>query len=298
MVLASSFETRSIKGNYMKSIKGVVCGALLAVAANAWAFPSDPCAVATATCRTITNFGTSSLTGSLLAARATFELSDTLGFAGLDTLTITLSNVSPSDIQANPDILTALLFTLRASDSTLIAGMTPVSALIDAGSDAVNNAGALLTQPTGDNVGGEWEYRDAPADLSGTTFKGFETGISSSGLQGWFGSPNFNGVNLSGPPAVDGQQYGLVGPGTIFGANPTWNPDDPMVKDTVKFKLTFDSGGKSFDLTKSGALSAGFQYGTGQNEPLLPVPGTVWLLALGAFMLPIASRLASRRTAA
>src|SRR5262249_54506972 len=114
-----------------------------------------------------------------LAASADFSLSG-------NTLTITLTNTSTSDVLVPTDVLTGLLFNTPTA-------LTPVSALLPAGSTV------FFGPNGGGNVGGEWAYA-------------FQGGTSSSGL-GIFGNANFNGSNLQGPTAVDGLQYGITSAG-------------------------------------------------------------------------------------
>lgn len=172
-----------------------------------------------------------------------------------NTLIITLTNTSSSDVLVPIDVLTGVFFT--STDPSL----TPVSATLGAGSailyDTVDQNGNPLT----DNVGGEWGYRE-------TTQYGMTQGISSTGL-GIFGSGEFGGPNLAAPDsgALNGLDYGIASAG-----------DDPatgnggvtgshgLIQNSVVFTLDNWDGG-----SVDGAISAVvFQYGTSLTEPSFP----------------------------
>jgi hypothetical protein len=262
---------------------------------SAWGYtaPSIPasCITGTATCQTVALSGVSTA-GDNIAARAVFEVSGS-------SLFITLSNTSLFDVSANGSVLTALLFDLNYTNGDAVT-LNPLSALITttAGSsisfdaDTVyNNAGSPALDSTcagtvtgtntctiGNNVGGEWEYETI-------AYNGFTKGISSTGLGGIFGSGTmFPGKNLSGPANVDGPQYGITTAADNFA---TGNPNSPLTVDTVQFKLGItNQNGRTLALNSSGALSAGFQYGTSQGDTLLvPAPGTLALFGLGVVVL-------------
>src|SRR5262245_11188854 len=93
-----------------------------------------------------------------LAASANFDLSG-------NTLTVTLTNTSASDVLVPADVLTAVLFSV--SGGTL----SPQSAALAAGSQVFFGPSG---SPAG-NVGGEWAYGTGGASPLGTN-----AGISSS----------------------------------------------------------------------------------------------------------------------
>src|SRR5262249_16258460 len=120
----------------------------------------------------------------------------------------------------------------------------------------------------------------------GNTVDGFSQGISSSGLGGTFGNPNFAGPNLDGPTSLNGVQYGLLSPGDNPLTDNGGIAGNDLVKDTVAFKLDLTlAAGHTLNLATPGAIDVAFQYGTALTEPRihLPVPGTVPLL--GAALL-------------
>ncbi|MBX7255471.1 MAG: PEP-CTERM sorting domain-containing protein [Candidatus Hydrogenedentes bacterium] len=193
----------------------------------------------------ITIFGseTNPESGSLLQAQAV------VSYDGNGTLTVVLANVD--DVALKPsDLLTALFFSV--SGGYMLA---PVSAVLTSGS-------AVLNGPDGGgNVGGEWAYGDG---LVGAP-NGATSGISSSGF-GLFGTANFNGVNLAGPVAVDGMNYGIdygIGPGSNNAVL-----SNPTISNSVTFNLSVADDYAGFSLANLSNWS--FQYGTALDEPNFP----------------------------
>jgi len=189
--------------------------------------------------------GTLNVTGASgnLSATATFE--NTGG-----NLVITLANSSLADVMVPANVLTAVFFDVLSGET-----LTPVSALL---SGSVVHFGP----DGGGNVGGEWGYGAGLSAPGGAT-----RGISSAGF-GLFGSANFNGVNLEGPNAVNGLNYGLTSAGdNVSTGNTPVTGGVPLIKDHVVFRL---SGiGLGFDPAAS-IRNVSFQYGTSLSEPNVP----------------------------
>ena len=181
--------------------------------------------------------------GSNLSASATFS-NDIAGF-----LTITLTNASLADANVPMDVLTAVFFNLNAGASLSATGS---SATLAPGSSVVYDPQG---QPAGGNVGGEWAVQ---TDVSNTYNANF--GLSSSGLGGVFGQPNLNGLNLAGPAALGGLQYGILPAGwSALGDNGGLTHTDGLIKNSVVFLIA-----STGPLTGVGNVT--FQYGTALNE--------------------------------
>jgi hypothetical protein len=209
-----------------------------------------------------------------LQARAIFAVTG-------DDLEVWLANTYTGHTTQNPgQVLTALFYdvTNKKGDQVLYNALIPVSALLappsasdfdysthnQSGGPSMPPSSATVInqgQPTGGNLGGEWGYNtftqaDTPLRPDHTT-----RGISSSGLSGLFGAPNFNGPNLSGPDALDGVQYGLVsslGESTQNGAMGT-----PLVKYHTTFLL---DGWNPANVGDWKIGNVWFQYGTASND--------------------------------
>ena len=181
-------------------------------------------------------------------------------------LVVTLTNYGPAvDVPSN--ILTGVFFNMPGN-----VDLGEVSALLSGGSTVLNSA----TQPAGGVVGGEWAYKN---NLGGNSsvqafFPGTNEGISSSGL-GVFGNATFPGVNLAGPNAVDGMQYGIIS-GIAGNANAAIT-SNPLVQNAVQFTLS----GVSASFNVLNITHVGFQYGTALGEHKVPEPGTLLLLGSG-----------------
>lgn len=184
--------------------------------------------------------------GGNLAASANFTITG-------NTLTVVLTNTSTFDVLVPADVLTAVLFSIPNSVS-----LTATSALLSSGSTVFYD---LQGQPAGGNVGGEWGYASG---LSGTP-QGATNGISSSGLGGLFGQPNFNGPDLQSPNALDGLQYGILSASDNTGTgNGGITGSGGLIKNSVTFTL-----GITGTLTYADIGKVSFQYGTAMNEPNL-----------------------------
>jgi hypothetical protein len=270
----------------------VVGGALSLASATvaAYSTPTAPAPCSSSTCQVI-----SVTNGGNRSAQAIFEVNGA-------NLFITLANTSILDVTQPVDVLTALLFNLNYTDGSAVT-LSPLSALMaphsgsnvtfDARTIDANLAGKTCEGAvnvvsgagctTSDNVGGEWDY------VSGAftgSFSGFTKGIGSAGLD-LFGEADFGGTNLEGPTAVNGGQYGITSAGDNPNTDINGNGYNPVTQNAVQFKLALGTSSKTLDLSASGALSAGFQYGTTQGVPgtFIPIPGTLSLLGLGAFGL-------------
>lgn len=204
-----------------------------------------------------------------LSAAARFENSG-------GNLVVTLTNNSASDVMVPADILTAVFFDVISGET-----LTPVSALL-------SGSTVFFGPNGGGNVGGEWAYAASLAAPGGAS-----RGISSSGF-GLFGGANFNGVNLEGPTAVNGLNYGLTSTGdNLSTGNTPVTGGVPLVKDHVVFTLSGISA--LFDPAAS-IRNVSFQYGTSLTEP--NVPGNTGLVPLpSASMLGLAGMtiIATRR---
>jgi len=128
-------------------------------------------------------------------------------------------------------------------------------------------------------VGGEWAYRD---DLNIANEPNREYGISSAGF-GLFGPGNrFPGNNLQGPTSPGGLEYGI----TSAGDNPaTGNTPVTGTNALIKNSVTFTFSGLPAGFDPSTQISGvTWQYGTALNEPHLPEPATLSLVALAGWM--------------
>ena len=170
-------------------------------------------------------------TGGQLLSSATFSLSGS-------TLTVTLSNNSPSDVLTPLDVLTAVLFNTTHT-------LTPMSASL---------GGSTVSYGSIGNAGDGWGY------ASGLSAHGKNSGISSvndfAGLSQSDFSPNSQNLG--------GLDYSIlsVGDNAATGTDGVTG-QGPLVKHTVQFTFAVADG---FSLDELGN-SVVFQYGTSLSDP-------------------------------
>ena len=181
-----------------------------------------------------------------LAASVDFNL------AG-NALIVVLTNTSLNDVLIPADVLTTVFF---SSSGTL----TEVSA-VSGGPTYLNG---VQVSPAGTVVGGEWGYKTGLIGAPG----GSTQGISSSGLGGLFGNPTFPGLNLGGPHALNGLQYGITSVGDDLTTGNGGVMQNELTKNSVTFTFTVTN---AFSLTSLNNIS--FQYGTSLSEPCFTASG-------------------------
>ncbi|HVP53474.1 MAG TPA: PEP-CTERM sorting domain-containing protein [Candidatus Eisenbacteria bacterium] len=196
-----------------------------------------------------------------LSASVTFSLTG-------NTLHVTLTNTSPSDVKVPQDVLTAVFF-----NTTHL--LTPVSASLN---------GSTVFYGSLTSVGDGWGYY---SNLGGGGH-GKNDGITAVGLGIGDGHSNFSGTHHS----LGGLDYGLLSAGDDSATGNTGvKGKGPLIKDSIEFTLTAPHG---FKLRELGNTVV-FQYGStlsdshfrGNLEPAtVPEPGT--LLIVGSGMLCIA----------
>lgn len=197
-----------------------------------------------------------------LAASADFTVSG-------DFLTVVLTNTSTADVLIPVEVLTAIFWSGTSN-------LSRESATISGSPGIVNN---VATQPTGGDVGGEWEYGTNLTNAPG----GFTQVISSAGFGLTSSVANgialFPGTNLDGPVAVDGLNYGITSAGddpATGNAEVTGNV--PLIQNQVTFVL---DGATGFDPSTIEAVR--FQYGTAltDNNLTVPIPPSALLMGSG-----------------
>ncbi len=189
-------------------------------------------------------------------------------------LVITLTNTATADALVPVDILTAMLFNVSGGSLAL----TPVSAVLNAGSSIVGKPGAVPAPSTepGNAISSEWAYKAALVGAPGSG----AYGISSTGI-GFFGpGDRFNtATNLQGPTSPGGLQYGI----TTAGDNPATGNGDYNANALVKNSVVFTLSGlpANFDLNRITDVTV--LYGTSATDPFIkvPTPGSVALLGAG-----------------
>jgi len=208
-----------------------------------------------------------------LGASVTFSVSGST----LNVHLVNTGGTSSSDVLIPIDVLTNVLFSCTGCGT-----LTPISAT----SSGATYVGSTIVLASGENVGGEWALAGSAGSFQ----------IASSGANG-AGDANFNGINRSGPDAVDGLQYGIVPAGDDL---TTGNPDiknTPLTHDDVNFVLTCSP-------TCANAVfsNVSFQYGTAATEipafggtssggeNLVPEPTSLLLFGSGLAMTAYRAR--------
>lgn len=232
--------------------------------------------------------------GSGLAASASFTITGT-------TLTILLTNTdAASSGMSSAQVLTGLYFNVGTTT------FTPVSASVHTGSIA--QASQCNPGPCGAStvdVGGEWSYygnngADIESSISGVQ----KHVISSSGyIDGAASTGNFNGVDLDGPAALNGSNFGIVPLGFVDNSGNGGLDGDPLIKGAVTFVLEIPTG-----LTEAMISSVKFAYGTADSDTRFygsttttggstsgSVPEPQLLVLFGAGLAVAAYRLRRRR---
>lgn len=224
----------------IRSLIGASVGAVLLLAATA--SPSHAAAV------TLTGTGTDGRSASV-----TFG---TFSMAGVDYLTVMLSNTAAYDSFRPTDILTGIFFNLPGNP-TLSRSVGISGAYLPMGSD-IKNAPEVLV------LGGEWAYKSA------LSVGVFSQGISSSGLNLFGASDRFPGADLQGPPSgsPDGVQYGIT---TLNDPDDSGSGNDNgglLGRGQARNSVFFLLGGIGANFDPSTAItSVRFQYGTALSEP-------------------------------
>jgi hypothetical protein len=235
-------------------------------------------------------------TGQGDATNKTLDASATFAVVNHD-LVITLSNTAKYDADDANDILTALFFKISGDPA-----LTGISAVL--GSDTAVKARPGVSGP-GMNVGGEWSYRDDLTDLP----DGATVGISSASLKQFTAHMRFGGLNLQGPTAPGGVQYGMTTAFDTLGNDKSSIKRQQLIENTVVFTM----GGVPNGFTLADISDVSFQYGTdvknsdfdlagaisgqGNGGPVIPEPSPTALVAaglLGTFVLARRSRISHR----
>jgi PEP-CTERM motif len=188
-----------------------------------------------------------------LSASATFSLTG-------NTLTVTLTDTSSSDVLVPADVLSAVWFDVTHA-------LTPSSANLNGSSVYY---GSLL------NVGDGWGYYSG---LAGSG-QGKNDGITAAGFGIGGGHSNFSAAHTG----LDGIDYGLLSAGDNTSTGNTGVlGHGPLILNSAQFVLTAPTG---FALSELGKTVV-FQYGSALTEPSYagysptPEPGTLALLGSG-----------------
>jgi hypothetical protein len=191
-----------------------------------------------------------------------------------DILEVHLENTSTNDVMNPLSLLQGVFFGVDG----LSGALTTVSATLQ---DA-NEANAVIyptaqegiwTQGVSD-LGGEWAYNDGVVGApDGANHIIASTGLGLVGVDDRFGT-----INLAGPVAVDGMQYGMVNGDTYAaGGNSPVTGGNALITNDMMFEL---SGFDGFDLDDLFGVS--FQWGTDfDGGQRIPAPGAAVLAGLG-----------------
>jgi hypothetical protein len=194
-----------------------------------------------------------------LAASATFEFDA----ADANTLLITLTNTSMLDVLEPQQLLSAVFFSAGNADLSKDGG----SVKLTEGSELYLNG---VKQTRQENVSGEFAFEKQANgkwqfNKDYTTYKP-QYGVSSTGLDGWFGSDDvFAGPKVPGtnnnPP--DGLGMNLTSAGDNMSTGNGGVNSQTIAKNSVQIRLKRTAG----TLDISSISDVWFHYGTSQGEP-------------------------------
>jgi hypothetical protein len=224
-----------------------------------------------------------------LAASAKFD------FTG-NTLTLTLTNTASTN-STQPGMLLSGVFFNVTGDPTL----TPSTATVAPGSTIVQASNCTVNCVGVTNVGGEFAFNTGIAGRP-------QYGIAANGYINT-SSGNFDGVNLHGPNAPNGPNFGIVTSNFNTGDGNGGMDNEPFIESSVVFELLGVAG-----LSVSNVTDVVFQYGASLTDanfsgtpgiiggPLSPsrqaqVPEPSSLLLLGSMIAGTCHLVRKRRKA-
>ena len=220
------------------------------------------------------------LTGTGAGARSASVTFDTLSFAGINYLTVVLTNTATYDSQIPTEILTAIFFSLPG-DPTL----SRTAGLSGAYTNPFNSSD-IKGGPDVLNIGTEWAYR------SGLSVSGFNQGLSSISTNVFGADDRFitcTNCDLQGPDSPEGLQYGITTTNDNSGNDTGGVVGAELVRNSVIFLLGGIAAG--FDPSTS-ITSVRFQYGTDLAETTFGNGGQDGISSVSIARVPYPSSLA------